>query len=295
MKKSFIAAFAIVALAASGAFATVQIGIPNDATNGARAIKLLEKAGLITVNPAAGFSPELKDITGEIYDVEVVPVAANTLPATLDDFAASTINGTYAIPAGFIPSRDALIIEKQDEGAENPFVNIIACRAGEKDNPVFQKIVSAYQTQLVAQFILVRFKESCFPAWNYEPKFDVPENFVESHVGYESKKEGKAVVKIGVCGSAHDQWYVVQKVLDERGDNIYIELVEFDAYNLPNEALNSGEIDLNAFQHKAYMNKEIASQGYKIEVAGDTIMAPLSLYSRKVKTLDELKALAGKK
>ena len=102
-------------------------------------------------------------------------------------------------------------------------------------------------------------------------------------------------MKIGVCGSAHDQWYVVQKVLDERGDNIYIELVEFDAYNLPNEALNSGEIDLNAFQHKAYMNKEIASQGYKIEVAGDTIMAPLSLYSRKVKTLDELKALAGKK
>ena len=295
MKKSFIAAFAIVALAASGAFATVQLGIPNDATNGARAIKLLEKAGLITVDPAAGFSPELKDITGAIYDVEVVPVAANTLPSTLDDFAASTINGTYAIPAGFVPSRDALIIEKQDEGAENPFVNIIACRAGEKDNPVFQKIVSAYQTQLVAQFILVRFKEAYFPAWQYEAKFDVPANFVESLVGYESKKDGKKVVKIGVCGSAHDQWYVVQKILDERGDNIYIELVEFDAYNLPNEALNSGEIDLNAFQHKAYMNKEIASQGYKIEVAGDTIMAPLSLYSRKVKTLDELKALAGKK
>ena len=295
MKKSFIAAFAIVALAASGAFATVQLGIPNDATNGARAIKLLETAGLITVDPAAGFSPELKDITGAIYDVEVVPVAANTLPSTLDDFAASTINGTYAIPAGFVPSRDALIIEKQAEGAENPFVNIIACRAGEKDNPVFQKIVSAYQTQLVAEFILVRFKEAYFPAWNYDPKFTVPDNFVESHVGYESKKDGKTVVKIGVCGSAHDQWYVVQKVLDERGDNIYIELVEFDAYNLPNEALNSGEIDLNAFQHKAYMNKEIASQGYKLEVAGDTIMAPLSLYSRKVKTLDELKALAGKK
>ena len=295
MKKSFIAALAIAALGASSAFATVQLGIPNDATNGARAIKLLEKAGLITVDPAAGFSPELKDITGAVYDVEVVPVAANTLPSTLDDFAASTINGTYAIPAGFVPSRDALIIEKQDEGAENPFVNIIACRAGEKDNPVFQKIVSAYQTQLVAQFILVRFKEAYFPAWKYEPKFEVPENFVESYVGYQSSKDGKTVVKLGVCGSAHDQWDVVQKILDDRGDNIYIQLVEFDAYNLPNEALNSGEIDLNAFQHKAYLNKEIASQGYKLEVAGDTIMAPLSLYSRKVKTLDDLKALAGKK
>ena len=141
----------------------------------------------------------------------------------------------------------------------------------------------------------MRFKEAYFPAWKYEPKFEVPENFVESYVGYQSSKDGKTVVKLGVCGSAHDQWDVVQKILDDRGDNIYIQLVEFDAYNLPNEALNSGEIDLNAFQHKAYLNKEIASQGYKLEVAGDTIMAPLSLYSRKVKTLDELKALAGKK
>lgn len=87
----------------------------------------------------------------------------------------------------------------------------------------------------------------------------------------------------------------MQKILDENGEKIFIELVEFDAYNLPNEALHSGEIDLNAFQHKAYLNKEIASQGYKIEAVGDTLIAPLSLYSHKVKALDELKALAGKK
>ncbi len=295
MKKTLTAAFALVAAFATCAFATVQIGIPDDATNGARAIKLLETAGLITVNPAAGFSPEVKDITGVLYDVEIVPAAANTLPATLDDFVASTINGTYAIPAGLVPSRDALIIEKQAEGAENPFVNIIACRAGEKDNPVFKKIVSAYQTQIVAEFIIARFKEAYFPAWNYDTAFTVKDGFVESLVGYKSPREGKTVVRLGVCGANNDQWDVVQKVLDERGDNIYIDRVEFDAYNLPNEALNNGDIDLNAFQHKAYLNKEIETQGYKLEVAGDTIMAPLSLYSRKVKTLDELKALAGKK
>ncbi len=295
MKKSLIAAFALVAISAVSAFATVSIGIPNDATNGARAIKLLETAGLITVDPAAGFSPELKDITSLLYDIEVVPAAANTLPSTLDDYGASTINSTYAIPAGLVPSRDALIVEKQGEGGDNPFINIIACRAGEKDNPVFQKIVSAYQTQTVAEFILVRYKEANIPAWSYNPNFTPAEGFVESFLDYKSSKEGKTVVKVGVCGSAHDQWPVVQKILDERGDNIYIELVEFDAYNLPNEALNSGEIDLNAFQHKAFLNKEIASQGYKIDVAGDTIIAPLALFSRKVKTLDELKALAGKK
>ena len=86
----------------------------------------------------------------------------------------------------------------------------------------------------------------------------------------------------------------MQKVLDDRGDNIYIQRVEFDAYNLPNEALNNGDIDLNAFQHKAYLNKEIAQCGYKIEAIGDTLIAPLSLYSKKAKSVDEFKELAGK-
>lgn len=297
MKKSVkvLALVLALSLLATAASATILIGIPDDATNGGRGIKLLETAGLITVDPAVGFTPELKDVTSYIYDVEIVPTTANTLPSTLDDFAASTINGTYATPVGLVPSRDALLIEKQNEGGDNPFVNIIVARTADKDNPVYKKIVSAYQSQLVAEFLLVRFKEAFYPAFNYDPNFTAPENFVETINEYQSSKKGKTVVKVGVCGSSNDQWNAVQKVLDERGDNIYIELVEFDAYNLPNEALHSGEIDLNAFQHKAYLYKEIDTQGYAVEPIGDTLIAPLSLYSRKVKTLDELKALAGKK
>lgn len=297
MKKSLkvFAITAALALAASSAFATVLIGIPDDATNGARAIKLLETAGLITVDPAAGFSPELKDVTGCIYDVEIVPTTANTLPSTLDDFAASTINGTYATPVGLVPSRDALLIEKQGEGGENPFVNIIVARTADKDNAIYKKIVDAYHTQLVAEYLLVRFKEAYYPAFPYSPDFTPAPDFLEKIDDYQSDASGKTVVKVGVCGSSNGQWNAVQKILDERGENIYIELVEFDAYNLPNEALDSGEIDLNAFQHKAYLYKEISSQGYKIEPIADTLIAPLSLYSRKVKTLDELKELAGKK
>ena len=295
MKKSLIAALALTGLFAAAANASLPIGIPDDPTNGARAIKLLETAGLITVDPAAGFTPELKDITGYIYDVEVTPAAANTLPSTLDDFGASTINGTYAIPVGLVPSKDGLIIEKQDQGGNNPFVNIIVARTADKDNPVYKTIVDAYNTQLVAEFILLRYKEAFFPAFAYDPNFTVSDNFVDEIVDYTSDSKGKQVVRVGVCGANNQQWSAVQKVLDEKGEKIYIELVEFDAYNLPNEALNSGDIDLNAFQHKAYLYKEIASQGYKIEPIGDTLIAPLTLYSRKAKTLDELKELAGKK
>ena len=69
--------------------------------------------------------------------------------------------------------------------------------------------------------------------------------------------------------------------------------MEFDAYNLPNEALNSGEIDLNAFQHKAYLNNDATANGYDLVAIGDTLIAPLTLYSEKFDSLDALKEAAG--
>ena len=149
---AFALAAALVLSLNLTAFAdSLPIGIPDDGTNLSRGIKLLETAGLITVDPEAGYTPEIADITGYLYDVEVTPVQANTLPSTLADFGASTINGTYAIPFGLIPSRDGLIIEKQSEDGDNPYVNIIAARAEDAENELYQTIVKAYQTQAVAE------------------------------------------------------------------------------------------------------------------------------------------------
>ena len=285
---------ALLALSVSIASAeTLQISIPDDGTNLSRGIKLLETAGLITVNPDAGYTPELADITGYLYDVEVVPVQANTLPSTLADFGASTINGTYAIPFGLIPSRDGLIIEKQSESGDNPYVNIIVARTADAENPVYKTIVEAYQTQLVAEFLLVNYAEAFFPAFDYDANITLTQEEAQAIVEYTSEKADKTVVTVGVCGANNDQWKAVQKILDDEGANIYIELVEFDAYNLPNEALNSGEIDLNAFQHKAYLEKDAGGNGYDLAVIGDTLIAPLSLYSKQVDSLDALKELAG--
>ena len=293
---SFLLSLIAISLFAGGSQekAPLKIGVPDDATNQARAIKLLETAGLITVDPSVGYSPEIKHVTSYIYNIEIVPTTANTLVSTLDDFGASTINGTYATAAGYVPSRDAILIETQDEGGNNPFVNIIVARSSEKDNPVYKKVVEAYQTELVAEYLLAKYKEAYFPAFPYDSTTTEYPNVVEDIDSYVSTPAGKTVVKIGVCGAANEYLNAVQKVLDDRGDNIYIQRVEFDAYNLPNEALNNGDIDLNAFQHKAYLNKEIAQCGYKIEAIGDTLIAPLSLYSKKAKSVDELKELAGK-
>ena len=284
----------VLSLTAVSALADTQIiGVPNDGTNLSRAIKLLETAGFIEVDPAVGFTPEIKDVTKYIYDIEISPVSANTLTSTLVDYAASTINGTYAIPYGLIPSKDGLIIEKQSEGGDNPYINIIAARRADADNEVFKTIVAAFQTQYVAEFLLANYNEAFFPAFPYNPEFTVEEGWTDSVTAYESPKEGKQVVRVGVAGSNNLQWNAVQQILDEQNAGIYIELVEFDAYNLPNEALNSGDIDLNSFQHIAYLNKEIDAYGYDLVPIGNTLIAPLTLYSQNFESIDAIKEAAG--
>lgn len=94
-------------------------------------------------------------------------------------------------------------------------------------------------------------------------------------------------VTVGVVGANNQQWDTVNELLAE--ENIKCEMVEFAEYALPNKALDSGEIDINAFQHKAYLNNEIEKAGYDLAVLGDTIIAPLSVYSEKITSLDELK------
>lgn len=296
---AFAATAALTLTSAAALADTLQIGVPDDGTNLSRGIKLLESAGLIEVDPAAGYTPEIKDITKYLYNIEVTPVAANTLPSTLGDFAASTINGTYAVPYGLVPSRDALLIEKQDENGDNPYVNIIVARTADKDNETYKTIVDAYHTQLVAEFLLVNYHETFYPAFAYDADaaFSVTEENVAEISGYKSSKDGKTVVKVGVCGGVgnNEQWIATQKVLDDEGANIYIDLVEFDAYNLPNEALNSGDIDLNAFQHKAYLAKDCSANGYDLTVIGDTLIAPLCIYSEKYDSIDAIKEAAGAK
>ncbi len=295
MKKfaALILALVLSLTAVSALADTLIIGVPNDGTNLSRAIKLLETAGFIEVDPAAGYTPEIKDVTKYIYDIEISPVAANTLTSTLVDYAATTINGTFAVPFGLVPSKDGLIIEKQSEDGDNPFINIIAARTADADNEVYKTIVAAFQTQYVAEFLLVNYQETFFPAFPYDPEFTVEEGWTDSVIAYESPKEGKQVVRVGVVGANNLQWKAVQQVLDEQNAGIYIELVEFDAYNLPNEALNSGDIELNSFQHIAFLNNEIKVNGYDLVPIGGTLIAPLTLYSQNFDSIDAIKEAAG--
>ena len=105
----------------------------------------------------------------------------------------------------------------------------------------------------------------------------------------EGTADGTTVVKVGVVGEYNTQWDTVNELLAD--DNIQVELVKFTDYAAPNSALNDGEIDLNAFQHKAFLANDIKQSGYEIEAIGDTIIAPLSIYNNKdkISSIEDIK------
>ena len=288
-------AAALTLTTAAASAETVKIAYGDNAIDTARVIKILEGEGFLEVDPSVGYSAELKDITKYNYDIELVPVTSTTLVGTLDDFTASFINNTYAVPAGFSPKDDAILREVQAEGSENPYRNILAVRTEDVNSDFAQEILEAYQQQNVAEYLLLKYNYANLPAFEYDAEFTPDESVLATYDNYKSSKEGKRVVKIGVVGGNNDQFKVVQKNLDDAGSNLYIELVEFDLYNLPNEALHSGDIDMHACVTQTYFESDAAAQGFDdLSLLGYTIIAPLSLYSHKVNSVQELKDLAAK-
>lgn len=142
-----------------------KIAIPNDAINGGRALKVLEAAGLLTVDSGKGYAPTVSDITANPLNLEIVEVDAAQTAGLLPDVAAAIINGGYAVDAGLVPATDSIVLEKVASGSDNPFVNIIAARTADKDNPVYKKVVDAYHTDAVKQVIQTAYKGSYIIAW----------------------------------------------------------------------------------------------------------------------------------
>lgn len=124
-----------------------QIAIPNDATNCARALRLLEKGGLIKVK--AGELVTARDITENPKNLKIRELDAAQLPRTLQDVDAAVINTNFAVEAGLIPAKDAIIIE----GKDSPYANVVAVREEDKDSDAIKALVKASNSKEVKEFI----------------------------------------------------------------------------------------------------------------------------------------------
>lgn len=142
-----------------------KIAVPSDPTNEGRCFKILESAGVLEVDPAAGYIPEIKDITSNPLNLEFVEVEAANTASLLPDVAAAFVNGAHAVDNG-LKLEDAVYTEQVEPGSDNPYINIIACRTGEENNEVYQKVLAAYQSEQSAQAILDIYQGAYIPAWN---------------------------------------------------------------------------------------------------------------------------------
>lgn len=142
-----------------------RIAIPNDPTNGGRALILLQAAGLIRIDPAAGLTPVLKDVIENPKNLEIVELAAPQIPTVLDEVAVGIINNGIAVTAGFAPLEDAIFIEDQTQQHIENYYNVIAVRTDRKDEPALNKVIEVYKTDRTKELIAKESKGSSVPVF----------------------------------------------------------------------------------------------------------------------------------
>ncbi|MGJ9459099.1 MetQ/NlpA family ABC transporter substrate-binding protein [Oceanobacillus sp. CF4.6] len=137
-----------------------RIGLPNDPTNGGRALLLFEQAGLITIEEGLGVNASINDIVENPNNFEFIELDPAQIPRQLGEVDAAAINSNFALEAGLLPGEDSIFIEQDSQ-----FVNLIAVREETKDDEVVQQFIDLYQSDEVKQFIDENFEGSVVPGW----------------------------------------------------------------------------------------------------------------------------------
>jgi len=137
------------------------IAIPNDPTNGGRALLLFEKAGLIELDDSAGINATILDIKSNPRNLKFHEVEAAQTARVIPDVAAAAVNSNYALDLGMNPKEDSIYIEDGD----SPYVCIVAVRPEDEDNPIIKKFVEAYQSEKIRTFINEEFDGAVIPAF----------------------------------------------------------------------------------------------------------------------------------
>ena len=130
-----------------------KIAVPNDTTNEARALLLLQDNGIITLKDGAGLEATVNDIAENPYNVEIQELAAESVARVADEVAYVVLNGNYALQAGFSVAKDALAYEKSDSEAAKTYVNVIAVKEGNEDSEKIQALVDVLKSDEIKDFI----------------------------------------------------------------------------------------------------------------------------------------------
>ncbi|MDY3079613.1 MAG: MetQ/NlpA family ABC transporter substrate-binding protein [Oscillospiraceae bacterium] len=254
----------------------IKIAVPNDTTNEARALLLLQDLGYITLDENAGITATIKDITDNPYGIEFSEVEAAQLPNVLPDVDYAIINSNYAISANMNPVKDSLAIE----GSSSAYGNILAVKEGNENSPKILALKAALESKQVADYIADTYDGAVVST------VENPGDGFDATVDY-AALSGQTIT-VAASPAPHAEILKIAKdILAEK--NITLDIIEYTDYVQPNNVVESGEVDANYFQHFPYLDDFNAENGTHIVSVGTIHVEPMGLYGGQQTSLDALK------
>ena len=249
----------------SGGGNSITVAVPNDATNEARALLLLQEKGYITLKEGAGITATVRDIAENPKNIQFREVEAAQVPNVLQDVDYAVINSNYAISAKLNPVQDSLAMEN----SSSSYSNILAVKA----------LKAALESQKVADFITEKYQGSIISV------VQNPGNGFDDSVNYDAL--AGTTISIAASPTPHAEILAVAKeILAEK--NITLDIKEFTDYVQPNNLVESGEIDANYFQHLPYLENFNTENHTNVVSVGAIHVEPMGLYGGKQTSLDAL-------
>lgn len=253
----------------------ITIAVPNDTTNEARALMLLDDMGIITLKDGAGITATIQDIAENPLNIKFSEVEAAQLPNVLQDMDYAVINSNYAIEAGINPMKDALYME----GSSSAYSNILTVKEGNENEPKILALKAALESKEVADFIAGKYEGAVV---------STIENLTD---GYDAAVDYAALsgtkVTVAASPTPHAEILAIAKDI-LAAKNISLEVVEFTDYVQPNNVVESGEIDANYFQHLPYLDDFNAQNGTHLVSVSAVHVEPMGLYGGKQADLTAL-------
>lgn len=255
---------------------SITIAVPNDTTNEARALLLLENLGYIKLKDGAGITATIKDIAENPHNIKFNEVEAAQIPNILQDVDYAIINSNYAISAGINPVEDSLAIE----GSASAYGNILAVKEGNENTDKIKALKAALESKQVADYIKATYDGAVVST------VENPGNGFDSTVNYDAL--AGQTISIAASPTPHAEILEIAKtILAEK--NITLNIIEYTDYIQPNNVVESGEVDANYFQHVPYLDDFNAENKTHIVSVSTIHVEPMGLYGGKQSNLDALK------
>ena len=266
----------VLGLSACGKSKGITIAVPNDTTNEARALLLLEAQGYIKLKDGAGITATVRDIAENPLNIQFSEVEAAQIPNVLKDVDYGIINSNYALPAGLNPVNDALVLE----GSYSAYANILAVKEGNENTPETKALVAALESQQVADFIAGSYDGAVVST------VSDPGDGYAADVDYEALSG--VTISVAASPTPHAEILAVAKeILAARG--VTLKVIEYTDYVQPNNVVDTGEVYANYFQHTPYLDDFNAENGTHVVSVAAIHVEPMGLYCGKQASLDALK------